>query len=331
MYMGDAFVSVDDKSPDMNALDRVPGWFICVVNPGAVTVVSFCLAKYVSSFTDAVHKYGKASNWRIILAIVFVRSYHAVNVAKEYFLRKPCFCLLLSLWLAHGIVAWWFLLEEFFGSGLDCSSVSGSSTTSSSTINTEPPSPAPVASVNTASTVSIDDSNELAGALIIASVALAVGFVLMVVAIWMRRSRRPVSIDEPQHSTEEPAAPQTKSHRVNFEESLIPSLLFGWGVGYWITSCLMGGTVYGEGWANRPIALKIAGYMTLPWIFVAVGILMADSDFLGTRFELRLKHTAILLKDTKAGWFWILATVIRDSLFIWLFMWYTLVPCLNNI
>lgn len=332
MYVGSAFVSVDDKSPNMNALDRVPGWFICVVNPGAVTVFAFCLSGSVRALAEACCETDQdcgVPRWRMVLAVVFVRAYKAVARAKAFCIDGPCFCVVLALWLVHGVVAWWFLLEEFFGSGLDCSSSSNSSTSTSSAENDSSDTSTGL-HIET-STVSIDDSDELYVALIVAYVVLAVGFVLKAVVVWMHRQKSPSSIEGPQHSSKRLAGPAKETRLEKFGCSRVPSLLFGWGIGYWITSCLMGGTLYSDGWANRPLALKAAGYIILPWFFVAVIIFMADNNFLGMKCTPYLKYMSLVLEDTRGGWSWIFATVIRDVVCIWLFMWYFLVPCLNNI
>lgn len=311
IYVGDPSVTVDGG--DENILENVPGWFISAVNPGAVTVCCFYLSAAVRAFAEACGESDGddgVPKWRKIFAMVIVRSYNVIAKVKDSLREKPGLCVIVCLWLAHGAVSWWFVMLEFGGIFLMCED-------------------SYVASI-AATTGSSANSHALYVALVVSNVALATGFVMKTVCACVMRQGPPTIIDAPVHSSEiVDSMPRRSCGKSGC--SVLPSLLFGWGVGYWITSVLMGDSANSRGWDHIPFAVEVVGCITIPWFFFAVIFLMADANFLGTKFEPFINHTASILRDKRGVWFWILATVIRDVLSIWVYMWVVLVPCLNLI
>ena len=317
IYVGDSSGTVDVGD---NVLESVPGWFICAVNPGAVTVCCFYLSAAVHAFAEACGEFDGDTGvpkWRKIFAMVIVRSYNVIAKVKDSLRRKPGLCVIVCLWLAHGAVSWWFLVLDFGDIFLMCGDEDEASI--AATIG---------GCANSQALAT--NSQALYVALVVSNVALATGFVMKTVRACMMRQGRPTIVDAPVHSSEiVDSVPRRSCDKSGC--SVLSSLLVGWGVGYWITSVLMGDSAYSEGWDCIPFAVEVVGYITIPWFFFAVIFLMADANFLGTKFESFINHTARILRDKRGVWFWILATVIRDVLSIWVYMWVVLVPCLNNI
>ena len=326
-YVGTALRSIDDDTGNYDSvLLDVPGWFVCVVNPGTVTVLSFFLSDAVRTFTQFCCQKGSAAG---ILKMVKERYQGAVTGAKCFLREGPIFSVVLCLWLAHGVYSWWFLLQEFWGSKLECSSFSitdGSRFEYSSNFTS--------VSLDIAirSSFSSDGSYELYLALVVATVALVTGMVLNVLVLLMSRQPCPSIIEEPTKQSSELVDAHTRQVCCGTSKRFrLLSLLIGWGIGYWITSGLMGGTLHRGDWNDTPPALAVAGYIILPCFFLAVVIVKADCSVLGTTFEPFMEKVESVLNNQSGPWFWILATAIRDAVSVWVFMWRLLVPCLNNI
>ena len=104
-------------------------------------------------------------------------------------------------------------------------------------------------------------------------------------------------------------------------DARVPSLLVGWGVGYWVTSLLymLGGAWHGGGWTNAPTVVVVVGYVVLPCFFVVGILMMTDTNLLGERLGAFVKPTVDTLKDNRRLWYWIMATVLRGVFRLWVF------------
>ena len=337
VYVGDSSITLEETDGGIDEL--VPRWFICAVNPGAVTLLSFYLSIAVLAFAETLsaacaeaRKDAEVKTWHVVASMCVVGMYKALNSVRTFLRRSPCFCATLCLWVAHGVVSWGLLLQRSWGSTkTGCNTLPASNTTSSSTSIGTSAQVSDIASSSDDVVDDIDDEDQAVfyTALIIANVALVVGVSMKAFPTHLG-NRHPTTIATPLPLSDRRGIPSPRTCEW-LEDSYMPSLLVGWGVGYWATSLLLGGSLYQIWWNDAPLALEIISYLVLPCFFIAVVFMMADDDFLGTKFAPLINSTTVSLVDKRGVWYWILATAVRDILLIWVLMWNFLVPCLNNI
>lgn len=351
VYVGDPNITVEvvtaddaDSTDDGldDVFDHVPGWFNVVVNPGAVTLLSFYLSKAVLMFAEALRsacadaKGDKSvKTWHTVFVMCVSGVKNCLEYTLEFMRNTPCFCATLCLWVVHGVVSWRLLLEGTWGSTVTgCKSADFGDETATNSTNISGIVAADITSSSDADGAETDRT-VLIVALVFSNLALIMGVSMRFFPARIGRgNRHPDTVDTPMKSTvseEERLASGPSGTCLWLEESYIPPLLVGWGVGYWATSLLLGGSLYESWWDGAAQAATIVGYVVLPFFFVAVAFMIVDDGFLGTKFKPLLKTTGGTLNDKHGVWYWFMATAIRDVLLIWLFMWSFLVPCMNNV
>lgn len=148
---------------------------------------------------------------------------------------------------------------------------------------------------------------------------LAVGVALKaLVTLTMKRSLG-TTFPGPRRSSE--TSEQGKGWRICVE-SRVPSVLVGWGIGYWVTTFLaMLVCAWHKSeceWQNPPITVKIISYVIFPF-FLSAGLLMViDSHLLGTRFAAFVKPAVDILTNRGRVEYWVMATIYRDFVLLWM-------------
>lgn len=68
-------------------------------------------------------------------------------------------------------------------------------------------------------------------------------------------------------------------------DSRVPSLLVGWGIGYWVTSLLFVLAVswHGNGWTNASVVVILLGYVVLPVLLVSSAFMIAELNVLADK------------------------------------------------
>ena len=291
-------------------LDNVPSWFIWVVNPGAVTLLSFTLSLGLQAFSDACREASKpvgTLTWGIVGETMSAQGSAGMTRAKERLQLEPFFFAVLILWLVDGVVSWWCLIFWFW---------------------------VPVA---VDFPLSSDEEDGYVGlkmtenivAFIFSNLAFASGLALMVIRVFMPKNGWVFLFPE----THEPVPDKSVGTEISVatKDSRVPSLLVGWGIGYWVTSLLylLGGSWLEGGWQNAPTEVTVVAYVVLPCFFLVAVFLVADMNFLGTTFGAFIKPSVDVFRNRRTVWYWILATVIRDVLLMWMIVWFVLMHYLT--
>ena len=323
VYVGDSFITLDVGDDSKDVFEFVPGWFVWAVNPGAITLFSFSLNIVVLTFAGALshalaeaRKDEAAKTWQLFAELCNKGAKEGRNSANKFMRTSPYLCATLCVWLAHGLVSWSLLLRGSWGSTIQGCASSSSSDDSDSVDGSED--------------IDDDDKTVFYLALTISILALITGFSMSTFPTRFSNYRSPTTMTAPMDPALMRELPSRRAC-VCLEDSYIPSLLMGWGIGYLASTLLLGGSLYEIWWSGAPLALTIIGYIVLPCCFVAVIFMIADDDFLGTKWVPLLKAISGSLRDKRGIWYWILATAVRDIIIIWVLMWGFLVPCLNNI
>ena len=104
-------------------------------------------------------------------------------------------------------------------------------------------------------------------------------------------------------------------------DSRVPSLLVGWGIGYYFISLLtlLACSWHGSTcrWNNTPTAVTVIGYIIIPCFSLGGVFMVADTNFLGTRFERFVKPATDRMRNRSRAEYWVMASVIRDGLVLW--------------
>lgn len=327
--------NTDDQE---TVFDLVPAWFVCAVNPGAVTLLSFYLSIAVLMFARALSKAAETARqkkagktWREFDKMCRKGVKDGLDSANKVIRKSPYLCAVLCVWLAHGVVSWSLLLGGSWGSTIrGCRRESAPVDSDSEQDHSDSDDIDDNIDDDDKTDIDDDDKTVFYVALTMSIVALIVGVSMRGFPSRMGNYRQPTTVSEPMHLDQMGNLPSRRTC-VCLEDSYIPSLLIGWGVGYLASTLLLGGSLYTIWWDGAPLALTLIGYLVLPFCFVAVVFMMADDDFLGPRWEPLIKRTSGTLEDKRGVCYWILATAVRDILLIWVIMWAFLVPCLNNI
>lgn len=319
VYVGDPNITLENNE---NVFNFVPGWFVWAVNPGAVTLLSFfqniVVLKFAGALSDARAKArtDEAKTWGVFAGLCKTGAKESFKSAYDFFRKSPCLCATLCVWLAHGLVSGSLLLRGLWGSTIQGCQRSGNEGGSNGADGSD----------------DIDDNDKAVFyvALTIAILALIAGVSMKTFPSSVSNYHNPTTVTAPMDLAVMRDLPYRRTC-VCLEDSYLPSLLTGWGVGYLASTLLLGSSLYKIWWSGAPLALTIIGYIVLPSCFIAVVVMIADDDFLGTKWEPLLKATSGSLGDKRGVWYWILATAVRDIIIIWVLMWGFLVPCLNNI
>ena len=104
------------------------------------------------------------------------------------------------------------------------------------------------------------------------------------------------------------------------KDSRVPSLLVGWGIGYWLISLLdlLVCSWHGSGcrW-NTPCAVTVVGYILIPCFLLGCVLMVADTNILGTRLERFVKPATDRMRNRSRAEHWVMASVFRDFLLLW--------------
>lgn len=104
-----------------------------------------------------------------------------------------------------------------------------------------------------------------------------------------------------------------------FNSSRVPSVLVGWGLGYWSASLLflVGGALPNGRWFEPPVAVSILGFIVLPLAFLCGIFMIADGDFLGARVKAFIGPLVAALKKPDGICHWAMITILLEALFYW--------------
>ena len=314
IYVGDSSKIFEDTT--LFSLEYSPRWFFCAVNPAAVTLCCFYLTAALQALSKACSEACKNVDnvtAGFMVATVLEGLVGTAKKIKEFIAGERCFVVVIVLWLVHGFV------------GVRCSSgffvplsFAELPTISSST--------------DTSSTFEDEHSLEVTEtrwALVISNAALAIGLLMKVLSFEPRHAA-PVVGSAQEHTSDSNVRQTCFGCSAN---SRVPSLLVGWGIGYWATSLLYVLAVSWRkgGWDGAPGVVEALGYVTI-LCFAVVGIfMMADTDVLGATVGMHIKPVVDALQNRRGVWYWIIATVLRDIVLLWLLCWYGLATILNNL
>lgn len=290
-----AVVFVGESS---DALDVLPSWFYLAVSPAAAAMCSFVLGNVVHNFLESC---SEASGSVHEVTVSFVVSRGCVSLCaalkgvKQCFRHDRCFYVVHTLWLAQGVIGWWFLFVAIglpvafdvppfqFDEGEDFDKI---------TLTTN------------------------VGMLMFSVAILVIGLVLKSFnCLLQKQQRSAVLLGEPS-SSDRPAGRERCGCRA---DARISSVLVGWGIGYWVTSLLyvLGGAWHGGGWTNASVGVTIAGYVILPCFFVIGILMMTETNLMGAKLGALLRPVIVELSDKRKAWYWVMATVFRDVFLLW--------------
>ena len=81
---------------------------------------------------------------------------------------------------------------------------------------------------------------------------------------------------------------------------------------------MLGSSLHGGGWTNAPVVLTVIGYVVVPCFLLALILVTADTNFLGSNFGAFAKPAIDIVKNKLRVEYWIMATVLRDFLVFWI-------------
>ena len=280
-------------------LIKLGSWFVWALHPGMVTMVAYRLSVCLQGFLGSC---GKAFETVDRLTVSCIREKalagfsETIKHAKKSLLEGWGFYAALCVWLVCGVLSW-TLLPLSYG--------------------------IPVAFVLFDDGRSVD--LEFTSNIVVLAGCNAVGVAgLAMKGTILLRNQGVVSIQEPLRSSE------TNSVRGNYgcwNKSHVPSLLLGWGIGYWASSLMLISILvwHKPVWDNAPIAVEIIGYVVVPLFAFASFFMVADTNFLGVKFGGFIQPAVELLQDRRGVVYWTMATVLRDAFVIWALVAYSLI------
>lgn len=297
-----AIVYVGGASPllkeNYDVVETFPTWFVWGINPTAVTLSSLILSSTLEAACDfcseAMEGVGKPE-FSVLAAKFSVGLLATFKQEKERVRREPCFYFSLVLWAAHAVASVFYFSDVHgFPSAFTFSTSAGA---------------------NDEYSLAITD-NKLA--LVYVNVVLVIGLAMKVLVWFLPRHEHDTVISEPRF-------PSGENWRIraicwSCRDCRAPSLLIGWGIGYWLTSVLyvIGCSWPGGGWKNAPTVLKIAGYIMPPSFWFACIFMVADPKVLGPRFAAVVKPAVDVIRDRRRVEFWTMTTVLCNVLTFWI-------------
>ena len=301
--------SDDDYDDDFNDLDYISAIFVLGVNPAVTTFLSFTLSRLLRALCETRDTEGDAGRKVCLRKVVWKGAISAVDAVKS----EPWFYVVLSLWFSVPVtglaIAWqdsnytedlyFFWTPPYFDA--------------------------------------LDDDDPVVMArekteLIAANVSLAAGLLVLVFRSWRDRAGAAVSVPGPQPSFRRGAEPTQTGPGNHYRadpsddptsqqrRSRVPSLLVGWGLGYWLGSFLLFlGIALEEGdWSSPRIVAIIVGYVVLPSTFLLGVLLVADSNVFGNGLKRVLRPAADAVQNEAGVSHWMMVTVLRDLTSLWL-------------
>ena len=131
-------------------------------------------------------------------------------------------------------------------------------------------------------------------------------------------------IDPPPHHVAPPTAASGEGKHSNnrvllCSRSRVPSLLVGWGLGFWVTSVvyLLAAAWPGGTWKSAPVYVTVLGCVVVPLVFCFGLFMIADADFLGPFLGRFLERPARFLNDSGSFAYWTMATMLRSAFVLW--------------
>lgn len=308
----------DGVSGEGSILNYLPTWFVFAVNPAALTFFTFSASRLLQAVCDtrddintAGHKAGGGERWPLKVLRNGVSS--AVNAAR----LEPGFYTVLAAWLVVSGTSWLQASED---------------------------SPHAVAVASFTSTESDDFFEDRHGPeltsntteLVAANLALAAGLVTMAACSARGRAWSPITTTpgpRRRASSRQSAEDRGGTDPTTRRRSRVPSLLVGWGLGYWLGSLLyLLGSSWPKGaWGGAPLTVAIVGYVVLPGTFLLGVFVVADSDVYGAGVEGVLRPVARALREDDRVLHWAMVTLLRDVTFLWIVFMELAVPFLNII
>lgn len=295
-YIGESSSLLQESN---NAIQFIPTWFVWGVNPVAVTVFSYLLSSAVQSVCDY---FGEAYQGlenptaRVIVKRAFADLVGHSNTAKERLIAEPCFYALLAIWVAQVVPNG----HELWANDTFPLAITFAPTTTAPT--------------DESYGVVVTDRKTV---FLCMNAVLVAGLAMM--ACRVLPFRRQADCVNPEHiSWLDAVTPNNRSG--SLADSRVPSLLVGWGFGYWVASLLYVLLLswHGGGWTNTPIILTIAGYIILPCFAFVCVFMVCDTDFLGAGFGAFVGPAVSRLKNRRTAEYWVMASILRDILLIWI-------------
>lgn len=298
--------AVQDADDTDSILQFLPTWFAFAVNPAALTFLSFATSRVLSALCET-RPNGEGTRRGPWLWAVLRQGTRAVVDAVT---TEPWFYATLCAWFGVSCGSWWVAIEDqesnlpFF---ITVATYESSSSESSSSLR-DP-----------------DVTGNIVE-LVAANLALCAGVAMLAVRSARDRAQQPISTDGPRR-------PSTFSEQSGHPppRSRVPSLLVGWGTGYWLMSLLflLGSSWWNGGWYKAPLVVSICAYIALPSVFIVGIFVVADRDILGEGVKDVLEPVVIALKDDTSVLHWAVVTVLRDVTMLWCFIVHIAVPRLN--
>lgn len=296
LYMGDASTLLQENN---GIIRTFPTWFVWAINPAAVTLCSFQLSvalQAVTEFTEARKREGER-NFRPMFKRIVTGIFSMLWNAKERFSREPCLVATQGLWLTQAIPNWFYFKGDYgYPLAFSFEAVTPASATHR---------------------LAITDNIVV---LMFMNAILAIGLAAKaLIFLWPRFGCVSTAVEVGCSSGENESRDR---HGGNNHNSRVPSLLVGWGIGYWATSlfyifgCAWQGG--GCGWEHPPIVVTSVGYVVVPCFLLAGASMMVDTNVLGTRLGASVKPAVDVLTNTGRAEHWIMATVLRDILIVWI-------------
>ena len=297
-----AIVYIGNSSPlletNNDILEQWPTWFIWAFNPMAVTLASVALCSAVQAICEFWSE-GCVGAHEPTVGVqdtrAFVRFYTTIKAAKERLKEEPCFYATLALWLAQVVPNWFFFTgHEGFPLAFG---------------------PYPTAGGDGEWRLAMTD-NKLA--LIYSSAILAIGVAAKALGVIRPRHEPVLDSRGPRYYS---GGCGIKEIWSSYKDSRVPSLLVGWGIGYWFISLLnlLVCSWYGSGcrWNNTPSAVTVVGYLLIPCFLLGCVFMVADTNLLGTRFERFVKPATDRMRNRSRAEYWVMTSVFRDALVLW--------------
>lgn len=271
-----------------------------MVNPAAATVVSVLVSSTLQMFCDGWSEACESVDeptLRLTAKRVFIRIIAIVKRTHECYRGQPCYCVIQGCWLAQTVFNWVYMQGKgrwphaFVFAPVDARG-------------------------------SEEHSLELTDEwLVLLSLNSVLGFGLALKAwvTFMARHDRVTVILEPRRSSEIIGS-ERRWRRC--ADSRVPSLLVGWGIGYWATSllavCVCSWHGSECGWYSAPIFVRAISYVIVSCVLIAGLFMVADPNVLGTRFGAFMKPAVLILTNRGRVEYWVMASVYRDFVVLWI-------------
>lgn len=296
-----AIVSIGGASPllqeNNHVLQTFPTWFVWGINPAAVTLSAVLFTSTVETVGDFWSEtWGRVdkSTSRSFVGNIFEGLSATIRRANGCLREEPCFYVILGIWLIHGVAS----VCVFTGS------------------HNFPLAFKFVPIAHGGDEYSLKLTKSKLG-FIYMNALLTIGLALKTLGVLLPVHRQVSGISEAPVSSDQTGSAGKWG---SCEDSRVPSVLVGWGLGYWVNSLLyvISCSWDGGGWDNAPIVVRVVGYIITPAFGFASIFMFTDPDVLGKRLGAMVKPAADILKNRRRVEFWMLASVLRNILSFWI-------------